>query len=1154
MKKILVGIITTFSFLQIQPHSSINSMINGGFKDKLSKEQTQIINQLPSTRLTAAKAFSGAHQLYSSSSGSLLAKQEIDKLTPAPAPAPATTYDGTITLTDNFLLMNGSFDRVTSNTNPIVNGNVKISSYGNITNMDDVDIDGDGTLTKNDNDDTLGTKEVIIEGNVVITGEFKLNGSGTSANIDLIVKGNLTVNGCSTDIEYPPSYIETDRSASITVEGDILFDGKNLRRSVLLGPISTTTDSGTITIQNNKGTKGHNPYGVSVHGKLSTINGDIIIQNNKGFSTNSGIQLIFTGSPSEISSETGTIAFYENGPISNSGGTIKTSGLGNIIFESNYTNTAINTPSIRLGSNSITKTEGSGNIIIRDNKAGGNPVLSSDNSTLEATGSGKIIISDNVSNTNNCIENNSTSTIRTVNGNISFDNNEAGSSNAAILNEGTIETTAAGNISFANNENIDNNSGTIQTTGTGSICASDNGTVNWGSLSIPSPCYKGIITFADRIELNAGSFDRTTQNTNPIVSNGFVKISSNGNITNMADENIDGNAFLTKNPNDGTLGTGEVVIEGNVEITGQFKLTNSPLTIKGNLTVIAGTTDSTNLYIWSGIGSPITVEGDILFDGSNSKRASLQEDLSTTTNNGIITIQNGLGDNGGMGLFGVSISKKVSSINGNIVFQNNRGFSANYGINMMNIGKPSEISSVNGTITFEGNSSLLNPSSLIQTSGSGNIAFINNNEINNSGGTIQTTGTGLVCASDNGTTNWGTLPTPPSCGYEGTITFTDRIELNAGSFDRATQNTNPIVSNGFVKISSNGNITNMADENIDGAGILTKNANDASLGTGEIIIEGNVVITDQLKLTNSPLTVKGSLTVIAGVTDITGSYVFSDANSPITVEGDILFNGSGTKSLSLQENISTTTDTGTITIQNSKGTDAIMGNTAVIIRKNVSTINGDITFQNNLGFTNNTGMYFGNVGTSYEVSSVNGTIAFIGNGSILNHGIIKTTGSGNLVFENANGPSSSNLAAISLEQDSSIKTEGSGNILIQNNTVGSFLVLELKNNSTLETTGSGNIVISDNRSTTNDCIFNNSGCTIRTTNGNISFDGNVSSMSGTSIVNEGTIETIGTGNIGFTNNDEINNDGTIQATGTGSICANDNGTVAWGTLSTPQPC
>ena len=487
MKKILVGIITTFSFLQIQPHSSINSMINGGFKDKLSKEQTQIINQLPSTRLTAAKAFSGAHQLYSSNSGSLLAKQEIDKSTPAPAPA--TTYDGTITLTDNFLLMNGSFDRVTSNTNPIVNGNVKISSYGNITNMDDVDIDGDGTLTKNDNDDTLGTKEVIIEGNVVITGEFKLNGSGTSANIDLIVKGNLTVNAYSASASYPPPYVQTDYSASITVEGDILFDGKNSRFLSLHGYVSTTTDAGTITIQNNKGTDnmGGN-YATKIQGKLSTINGDITIQNSHGYTPKCGVDLINSGSPSEISSATGTITFYGNDSVLNGGGTIKTSGLGNIIFENNY-NASTDLAPITLQSGSSTRTEGSGNILIQNNRAGEYFALELANgSTLETTGSGEIIISDNRSTTNDCVHNKSGCTIRTTDGNISFNNNEAGGSSAAVLNEGTIETTAAGNISFANNEDIDNSSGIIQTTGTGSICASDNGTVDWGTLATPPSC------------------------------------------------------------------------------------------------------------------------------------------------------------------------------------------------------------------------------------------------------------------------------------------------------------------------------------------------------------------------------------------------------------------------------------------------------------------------------------------------------------------------------------------------------------------------------------------------------------------------------------------------------------------------------------------
>ena len=439
IKHLFLTILAVVTFQQISPHNSIHSMKHGKFKDSLSSEQKKIIDQHYSTFKTTSQAFENGYQGLGNRIGNAPAKLKIDENSNTTAPS-SIDYTGTLAFTDELTIDGGTFSRADTNSATAIAsvGPTRIQAYSTITNMDPSNVtETDGTFEKDENNTTdLTADNVKIDAdNVVITGKLTLTNSTT-----LTVTGNLTVNAITTS-----TYINIGTGSTLTIEGNILFDGK--KDSLVKSSIYSNGE-------------------ISSTGSIEMINND----------TGASIAIHLNSSSTTKSTNGGNITLSNNiGKQTIIASNVETSG--NIEINNNRGTDAAGNVNVNLKD---IKTTGAGTITVKDND--GDYMGVNIQSTIESD-SGTITFEGNNSGIENGV-NIMSGSIISNSGNIIFNGNssESGSKYGIRINSGKTVGTTTGHVYGCNNTPYDNpgdlpstihNSGTITNGGAGSSAAEE---------------------------------------------------------------------------------------------------------------------------------------------------------------------------------------------------------------------------------------------------------------------------------------------------------------------------------------------------------------------------------------------------------------------------------------------------------------------------------------------------------------------------------------------------------------------------------------------------------------------------------------------------------------------------------------------------------
>ena len=230
---------------QTIPHNSIHSMQHGKLKDQLPFEQKKIIDQHFSTFKTTAQAFENGSQGLGNQIGTYAAKLKRDEIS-GPQALPVS---GKITFVDIIEINSGVITNTTKGDSVLVeNGTVTINCGTAGSDLGTLN-ETTGVLVQNTDSPDIAATEITIDGDVEITNQLKL------INCQITINGDLTVNGnaaASVGGGDPFNiYFQDDITSTLTVNGDIIFNGSNQRVFSCLGLIEVTL-SNTIMIQNCK--------------------------------------------------------------------------------------------------------------------------------------------------------------------------------------------------------------------------------------------------------------------------------------------------------------------------------------------------------------------------------------------------------------------------------------------------------------------------------------------------------------------------------------------------------------------------------------------------------------------------------------------------------------------------------------------------------------------------------------------------------------------------------------------------------------------------------------------------------------------------------------------------------------------------------------
>ena len=663
IQKLFIVFLAIAGCHQIIPQNSIHSMKHGKFKDQLPFEQQKIIDQHFSTFKTTGQAFEHGDQGLGNRIGTYSAKSKVDKIS-GPVTPPVIPAVATITFIDKMELNAGEFKKMTTTTNPQVSdGTVTITANAGFTGMSGT-IDGPGTLTQT----TSGVlNSITIDGNIVITDQLKL------VTCDVTINGDLTVNAHD-DSGIPTAgfddYIDIGTGSSLTVAGDILFDGKNSHNIKISGDIEAT-GSGIIMMQNNLWPASGALVAIFVNnGTIKSDSGAITLENNGidydlfnyyDISTNySTTYAIACAGPNfELSSTSGAITFKNNGAyypmiIAPSSGLVKTSGnilcektigisyidleetiieavgSGAITFKDN--NSFSQTPLILIGTNS-TITSSDGDILFDVNNQYDGYLIDV-GGELKTTGAGSIVFQNNLTRTFflrnlNDLKTTGSGSIQFLNNNIKQENlidnfglissastitfeNNCTSCEHEILNKGSIS--AVGSITLTNDSLYND-----ITLGTPASITDSTGTIPRTGTAIPgvfetAPLENGDVTFTGDLVIDGNNhFTIPLTTTLDADTSKGVVIKAGGTIT----DNL-GNSRVVTESNDTVCFADKVSIAADVTIEGSLKLEGTAyLYIAGDLVINGTGSEAFSLDI--GPDATLDVLENITIDGKNSK-------------------------------------------------------------------------------------------------------------------------------------------------------------------------------------------------------------------------------------------------------------------------------------------------------------------------------------------------------------------------------------------------------------------------------------------------------------------------------------------------------------------------------------------------------
>ncbi|WP_413160311.1 CHAT domain-containing protein [Capilliphycus salinus ALCB114379] len=836
-----------------------------------------------------------------------------------------------------------------------------INIGGIITGREDASITLNANLINLSEAITTDNQNITIQGN-----EINLNGNTTldtdnTGGGDISINGNVNGNSDLTlttgtgNISFSGTIGETQPVGNITANssGITEFSGTVNANSLTTDAGGSTQLNGNITTTNNQ------TYNDAVN-----LLGDVTLDSSNGNGNLNFTSTIDGNFNLQLNSGTGNITLGtvgDNQPLSsltvnsqgqtNLGGNITTNGSDGVNFE--------NTATVQLSDNIIIDTS-SGNGIINFSQAS-----IDGNFDLELNaGSGEINLGTVGNNTPLNSLSLTTTGLTTLNSNITTNNNIdfSQATGGTQLNADVVITSNNGNISFENSPITGTgNSLTLDTRGEIFL---DNVGENNNEIGGVTITNANIVNLLGNIYTDGGiNFPSvTTINLNNETVN-LETDSDNGNI-NLSDASVEGSGGLIINAGSGQVNLGTF---GNSIPPESLTVNTSGLTtLNGNLTInnnidftqaTGGTQLNTDVNITSNTGnisfenSPITGTGNSL----------------TLDTSGNISLNNVGQEGNELGELTIS-NANIVDLFGNIFTNNNLDFTGASTVNIAESSVTLQTNSVNGNINFSGVPiEATEPvNQLILNAGNGNI-------------TLNRVGTNIPL-------NSLLINTTGETSLAGDINIDG---VDGITFENATNII--LLDNVIINTASGNGSINFNNATINGNSNLQLNAGTGNITLGTV---GNNIPLNILSINTSGLTNLGGNIRISGTDGIT----FENATN-VVLTNDVQIDTSLGNGII---NFGTGTVDGNFNLQLSAGNGNIILSTfgdnqtlnlLDIQTTGITTLNGDITTNNRINFTQATGGTVLN--TDVEISSNNGDIDF-------NNSPISGTGN-NLTLNAPNG-------------------------------------------------------------------------------------------------------------------------------------------------------
>ena len=806
--------------------------------------------------------------------------------------------------------------------------------------------------------------------------------------------------------------------------------------SATIGAAKTVTINSGQSILNltNSGNVNIDAFLLSLQGGGGTTNTGVInvgagpIPNNAALNIGAGHNVNNAGGVINVSADSVVNQFGST----ISGGTINTTGTGKLVAfnsGSNFLDTVTLNGTLDMASAYGVERVTNGLVLNGTVNIGAASIFAPQGNQA-ISGTGSIVFADNNGNNRLNVEAGNLTlgsgvTVRGVTGYIGQQAFAGGTS--TLTNQGTIAADVAGGYIEVNVNGGVTNTGTMR---------ANNGGILWLDASGPGIANAGGTIRADNggaVFLNGVTIDGGTLAT---TTGGVLMGASNGNnfLNNTA---LTANSVLDLATKPGAIEriTGGLALNGTINIgNGSILAPQGNQTIGGNGTIVFADNNGNNrLNVEAGnltLGAGVTVRGNTGVIGLQNFAGG----NATLTNNG--TIQADV--NGG--------TITLAALAGGASIVNNGTLAAKNGGTLM----------LNSSITNNVGSQIL--------AGAGSTVWQNGVTLN---GVININGTGSFRASAS------------SNNFLDNATFTGTLDLaSAVGYERVT---NGLVLNGGVNIANGSILAPQGNQTISGSGTIvfadnnTNNrlnveAGNLTLGAG-ITVRGNTGVIGGQSFAggNATLTNQGLIAA-----DVSGGTVRVNVNNGITNTGTLQANNGGTLWL----------DPSGAGIANAGGT--IRADNSGVVYFNGVTIDGGtlatstggrmIASNNSNNFLNNTTLNgVLDIASAYGVQRVTGGMVLggainVGSASILaTQGDQTISGTGSIVFADANGSNRFNLEAGNLTLGAGVTVRGNTGVIGNQNFAGGAATLT--NNGTINSDGGGTITINPNGALTNNGLF-----------------------------------------------------------------------------------
>jgi hypothetical protein len=488
-----------------------------------------------------------------------------------------------------------------------VNGNLDVTSDGDITQTDKMVVAGTATLDAGTNDITLNNPNNDFQSTVDATGrnigitdvndlEIVLNASGNST---LNAGGNLVVSGTTEDLTTTTTNGGTTTFGDTTVNGnlDVTSDGDITQTDKMVVAGTATLDAGTndITLNNPNNDFQSTVDATGKNIAITDVNDLEAVLNASGDSTlNAGGNLVVSGTTEDLTTTT------TNGGTTTFGDTTVNGNL-DVTSDGDITQTdkmvVAGTATLDAGTNDITLNNPNNDFQSTVDATGKNIAITDVNdleAVLNASGDstlnagGNLVVSGTTNELTTTTTNGGTTTFgdTTVNGNLDVTSDGDITQTDKMVVAGTATLDAGTNDITLNNTNNDFQS-TVDATGRNIgitdvndleivLNASGNSTLNAGG---------NLVVSGTTNELTTTTTNGGTTTFGDTTVNGNLDVTSDGDITQTDKMVVVGTATLDAGTNDITLNNTNNDFQSTVDATGR------------NIAIVKGNETENNIFV-----------------------------------------------------------------------------------------------------------------------------------------------------------------------------------------------------------------------------------------------------------------------------------------------------------------------------------------------------------------------------------------------------------------------------------------------------------------------------------------------------------------------------------------------------------------------------